>query len=615
MVLLAPVLPTLRLALLLAGLLVPGAMVLRALRLPASIGAAFAASAVALYGCALALNVGRIPLSLASLIAALAIVTLTALLVARRRGPPTSIDAAGEQAVFIPFTRLGALTPFMLLYWAVIAFLVYRDPLAGPDIQFRWAFLPEQWLRQGNLDFYPPVSAADFLSYFWVESVPPGVASLHAWAFACGGSFAPAWAMPVTALQFLALHDLAWRAGAAAGGVKAARPAAVLVAACPLLNWSCRLGQETGLTTVAALGLVVTLLRWRTAARPAWAGAVGLFAVLGAMTREYGLVFPVLAGGALLAGRASRRDWQAFAVVVLPLVLAWPLRCALRTGNPFYSLDVAGMLPANPVFLAWLAHHRTVFGAALAETGGWLYALRWFALGAAPAVAGWVALAVLGRKHRAAAVGAFAVAVILGLWVLSVPYTIGGLFYSLRVASPALALGAVATGLVLTQAKLTRVRAIMPGALLLVTLPFTLLLPQNPFRTPLRDWPAPWHPAPPPSVEGAEQIVPAIVANRGQTSVILTDSPGFQALLAPHQLHAIPFWSPQVAWLFDPQLPPAEAARRWRESGLRLVALSRFAPAIDFVNRYARLGRPPFQIRTVGNTAGFILLSVDAPSS
>lgn len=615
MALLAPVLPILRLALLLAGLLVPGAVVLRALRLPGSIGAAFAASAVALYGCALALNASRIPLSLASLIGALTVLTLSALLVARRRGPPTSIDAAGEQAVFIPFVHLGAFAPLMVLYWGVIAFLVYRDPLAGPDIQFRWAFLPEQWLQRGNLDFYPPVSAADFLSYFWVESVPPGVASLHAWAFACGGSFASIWAMPVTALQFLALHDLAWRAAAAAGGVKAARPVAVLVAACPLLNWSCRLGQETGLTTLAALGLVVTLLRWRTTARPAWTAAAGLFAVLGAMTREYGLVFPALAGVALLAGRASRRDWQAFAVAALPLVLAWPLRCALRTGNPFYSLDVAGLFPVNGVFLAWLTHHRTVFGAALAETGGWLYALRWFALGAAPAVVGWIALVVLGRKHRAAVVAAFAVAVILGLWIVSVPYTIGGLFYSLRVASPALALGAVAAGVVLAHARRARERTILPGILLLAALPFTLLLPQSPFRIPLRDWPAPWRPAPPPSLAGAEQIIPAILANRGQGSVVLTDSPGFQALLAPHDLRAIPFWSPQAAWLFEPQLAPAEAARQWHKAGLRLVVLSKFAPAVDFVNRYARLGRPPFQIRTVGDTAGFILLSVEVPAS
>ena len=613
MEMLAPFWLCLRLALLLAGLLVPGAGLLRALRLPRSIGSCFAGSALVIYGCALALNSSGAHLSLATLAAAVAVVTLVALWIARRRGTTTPLDAGGEESFFSPFTRLGALTPVMLLYWAVIGFLLFREPLAGPDIQFRWAFLPEQWLRLGTLDFYPPIKAPDFLSYFWVESIPPGVASLHAWAFACGGSFAPAWTIPVTALQFLALHDLAWRTGSAAGGADAARPAAVLVAACPLLNWSCRLGQETGLTTLAALGLVVTLLRWRATGRPAWAAAVGLFAALGAMTREYGLVFPALAIAALATNDAPRATWRAFALAALPLALAWPLRCALRTGNPFYSLDVAGLLPINPVFLAWISDHRALFGSALAETSGWLYVLRWFALGAAPALVGWIALLVLVRHRRPAALASLAVLIFLGLWLVSVPYTVGGLFYLLRVASPAFALGAVIAGVVLTRHLPINIRTGLLGGLLLATLPFTLLLPQNPAHVALRDWPAPWRPTPPISLAGAEQIVPAILAEPNHGSLILTDSPGFQALLAPHRLHAIPFWSPQAAWLFDPQTAPADAARRWRESGLRLVVLSRFAPAVDFVNRRARWAAAPLRMRVVAETAGFVILSIEAP--
>src|SRR5687768_8242951 len=64
-----------------------------------------------------------------------------------------------------------------LVFWRA-----WHEPLAGPDIEFRWSFLAEQMLRLGTLDFYPPRSAGDFFSYFWVESIPPGVAALHAWA-------------------------------------------------------------------------------------------------------------------------------------------------------------------------------------------------------------------------------------------------------------------------------------------------------------------------------------------------------------------------------------------------------------------------------------------------
>ena len=613
MEMLDPIWFCLRVALLLAGLLVPGATLLRALRLPCSVAACFAASAVILYGSALALDALGLRLSLVSLTGALAIVT-AAIFLAPRRGETSLADENGDAGPLAPFTQLGVFAPVMLLYWGVIGFLLFREPLAGPDTQFRWGFLPEQWLRQGALDFYPPVSSGDFLSYFWVESIPPGVASLHAWAFACGGSFASAWTIPVTVLQFLALHDLAWRAGAAAGGPHAARPAAVLVATCPLLNWSCRLGQETGLTTLAALGLAVALLRWRATARPAWAAAAGLFSVLGAMTREYGLVFPVLAAAALVAGRASRGAWRAFALAALPVALAWPLRCALRTGNPFYSLDVAGLLPVNRAFVAWIADQRALFGAPLTEASGWVYVLRWFVFGAAPAVIGWIALLAVARRHRVAAFAAVAVVGLLGLWLMSVPYTVGGLFYSMRVSSPALALGAVAASAVFLRAPLNQARIALLGVLLVATLPFTLVLPQNPMRTPLRAWPAPWHPAPPLDPGGAEQIIPAILAAGGRGAVVLTDSPGFQTLLAPHQRRAIPFWSPQAAWLFDPPIAPADAARRWRESGLRLVALSKFAPTLAYLNRRACWREAPFRMRVAGETAGFILLSVEAPA-
>lgn len=626
----------LRLALLLAGLLVPGALLARALRLPRSLALWYVASAVLLYACALTLDFLHVPLSLASLAAALGSVSLVTGLASRgRRGalaplstPPENPTAApalaSDPAVFVPFTRLGVLTPFLLLYWAIIAFLLFREPLAGPDTGFRWAWLPEQWLRLGNLNFYPPVSAKDFISYFWAESIPPGVASLHAWAFACGGSFAPAWVIPVTALQFLSLHDLAWRIGHKLGGPSAARAAAILLAACPFLAWSTRLAQETGLTAVATLGLAWSLLHLRDSRATGWAIATGLFAALGAITREYGLVFPALAVAALLFLRTSRRAWLGFILAAVPIALAWPLHVALRTGNPFYSLDLAGLFPVNRVFTRWVADNGIVFRSIFATTG-WRDTVLWLVLAAAPAVVGWFALTLAalstsrgGRRppgavanaptapshHRSTLFALIAIAVLLALWLVSVPYTVGGPFYALRVASPALALGAVVAGIALA-----RTRPLLLGMFLLITLPFTLLLPESPRRLPLSEWPAPWRAAPPPSPGAPEAILPAILAQ--QPGTIITDSPGFQKLLLPHGVVAIPFWSPQIAWLFDPHTTPAEAARRWRSSGLHILVLSKFEPALAFVNRHARWTSPPFVIRQVGDSPGFVVLQVN----
>jgi hypothetical protein len=112
----------------------------------------------------------------------------------------------------------------------VIIWRLVTQPLNGGDVDFRWSWLAEQLLQHRTLDFYPPLTAADFGKYFWIESIPPGVASLHAWAYACGGSTREVWASAGVWLQLLALHDLVWRLAFNWGG----RPAAARrTAPCP----------------------------------------------------------------------------------------------------------------------------------------------------------------------------------------------------------------------------------------------------------------------------------------------------------------------------------------------------------------------------------------------
>ena len=75
-----------KLALLLAGLLVPGAMLMRALRVPVTVATSFAGSAVALYATVLALQFTSITISLASLTGGLAAVTLVVIVLVARFG-------------------------------------------------------------------------------------------------------------------------------------------------------------------------------------------------------------------------------------------------------------------------------------------------------------------------------------------------------------------------------------------------------------------------------------------------------------------------------------------------------------------------------------------------
>lgn len=604
-----------KIALLLAGLLLPGVAAMRALAVPRTLGACFAGSVVILYGVVLALDGANLRISLGSLSVGLALVLIALFLAERLRSKPATVETEHTDWLTI-FRQMGAWTPLFALAWVALIWRAVHDPLAGPDIEFRWGFLAEQLLRQGSLDFYPPQTASDFTAYFWAESIPPGVATLHAWAFACAGSFDPVWTVPAVVLQLWALHDLLWHTAERIGGPRAARLACMAAASAPLLAWSFLLGQETGLTTLSAVGIAFALVGWQQTRGVGWAALVGGFGVLGAAAREYGLIFPVLAGFGLLGCSGTRRAWLAFAAVSLAS-LVWPLRTFLLTGNPFHSLRFAG-LPVNERFIAWIEHDADAFGAVIKTTAGWIDVARYLTQFAPLALVGLVVLIpALLRAHswrREAAAVLVAAVALFALWIASVRYTNGGLFYSLRVISPALGLGALVAGVALSAVAARRPRlysraTLALGLLTLGTIPSTLALPQNPWRTPPRDWPAFAPRLSAPMGEADETV--AIVRRTGRPGVVIADGAGYQRRFATAGMTAIPLWSPAVDWLFDAELAPAEAARRWRESGARFLIVTKWQRNVDFFNLQSRWSRPPFQMQLIGETPQTAIFAIN----
>ena len=429
---------SLRLGLLLAGLIVPGAMLLRALRLPWSLAASFVGSCALLYAFVLLFTCTGCPISLLTLGSALGLAALIG------RFMPVRPIGAELTSSFSCFTKMGAWLPLYLAFWAIVAYRLVYQPLSGPDVYFRWSWLGEQMLQAGSLNFYPAQSGPDFVRYFWAESIPPGVASLYAWAYGCGGNTHALWTSPVVALQLLSLHEIIWRLASRWGGEIVARRAVLLAAACPLLTWSCLIGQETGLTALSVCGLVWCLHHSHEEDGLRWVALAGVFAVAGSSTREYGPIFAVAAVLAMSLLQAPRRQTLLLALIALPIALVWPLRVWLLTGNPFYSLTLGGIFPGNDIFTEWNNAFRGPHALSFASSANWLAISRYLLLWALPAVAGLLALlALLGQRLRDAQMFAIFVLLVFGLWFSSVAYTAGGLFYSLRVLSPAFALLAV----------------------------------------------------------------------------------------------------------------------------------------------------------------------------
>ena len=605
-----------RLAALLAGLLLPGAALLRALRLPLSLAASFMGSAAILYLSVVALAIFRLPVTLLTLGGLIAVVS--AALFAWSQRLPTRLGVkpaaalVNETSSFAPFTRLGVWTPLYMAFWGIVLWRLATQPLTGADIAFRWSWLAEQIVHLGSLNFYPPRSAADYSAYAWPESIPPAVASLHAWAYLCGGAIRALWTSPGVLLQLLALHEFVWRLAFAWGGEAAGRRAVLLAAATPLLTWSSVIGQETALTALAVGGLLYALQRWQSTRAPGWLTLAAMASVAAAGAREYGPAFPLLGLVVLWLMRAPRAALLWFAGVAVPLAALWPLRTGILTGNPFFSIGVAGIFATNPVFTLWSAHFHTTARAALLTLDGWQQIARYVILFAPAALFGGLALILhLRRGLREARWCAAGVAGCALLWVASVPFTAGGLFYSMRVLTPVLALTAAFGGyaIMAAEAPARRVGDLALLLALLGTLPLTLTLPENAYRVAPREWPDAARRFELIGAETSAQFSAALLALPGHDR-ILTDYAGMPRALVGTGVTTVPFWSPEVAWLFDEKTPSAEVARRWRASGIRYVVTSPSPPFLDFLHRHARWTAPPFALLPVWNSEAYVILEV-----
>ena len=160
----------------------------------------------------------------------------------------------------------------------------------GGDTPFRWDFLARQLLAYGKFDFYPPLTPADFRTYFFVDGIPPLVSFTHWWLYASAGRHLPALTSVFVAAQFVCTLAFTYGAASAVFSRRAGVLAAAILAASPLYFRSVVQGQETGLTalSIAATIYFVVIAR-QPDDLPAMVSA-GLAAALCALSREYGWI-------------------------------------------------------------------------------------------------------------------------------------------------------------------------------------------------------------------------------------------------------------------------------------------------------------------------------------
>lgn len=577
------------------ALAAPGWWLARRYRLPLPALAGLAGGAVALMllvvtADALGLGIGR-----GMLAAGWSAIAAGCFVAGRTRPAVGAAPGAPDWRGWLP------LAPLLL----VVAYRAAAQPLHGADTVFRWEFLARQMWTKSSLAFYPPVTAADYASYGWPDGIAPLVASLYHGIYTVTGAVRPVATAPVVLLQvvllFAAVRALARRDFSA----RAALFAGLLLATMPLASWAASMGQETGLTALSVLGLLLYLPRNRAEESAPAVIAAAVLASLGALAREYGLIFPVL--GLLLAGQRglSRRALVRFAATCAALVVPWYARNWVLTGNPLFNHDLGGLFPVNQ------AHARLM--ALYGEELSWRQlppeAPRVFLTYGVTALFGALAGAAACLRQARVALGFAAVMTLLYLYSLG--HTAGGYFYALRLLNPAFALCAVIGGGAL--ARWIPGRAYLAGACLGLSLLGAdaalrnLTLPANPYRLP----PSAWlkagnaiHEYPEPATF---ELIAKVIA--GSRVIVL----GPHAQLQKLGVACAPPWSPAVEALFSPEADPADIARRLRQEGFGFCLMYRG----ELNQRYlaaSPLFRPPashLQVALAGED--LLLLRIAAP--
>jgi hypothetical protein len=549
---------------LLLGLFLPGFFMAKYLRHHLWWASAFVLSLIILFHSVFWLGVFRVPITLWTVTPCLVAASAVAAWFGRKR---SVIPVKAKQ---VP--QLARQDLVLLLSSGVVGAVLFArsviSPLVGGDTVFRWDFLAQKLLALGRFDFYPPLTAADFRTYFFVDGIPPLVSFTNWWLYASAGRYLPALTCVFVTAQFACTLGFAYGAAAALFSRRAGVLAAAMLAACPLYFNSVVLGQETGLTALAIAAMIYFVV---TARQPNDIPAMvsgGLAAGLCALSREYGWIALIAGVIGLLWRRQPPRQLAVFAAAAIAAAAPWYVRNWVLSGNPFYSLSF-GSFAVNPIHAGILQHYQALFGMQTWTADTWM-SLLWFLLLFAPlqVLAGIPGGFTRFRKHGYLIVIAL---MLSAVWIQSAGYTSGGISGSTRVLSPVvLVLSITGAGLLDPLTRRARWGTVVAITIVLcqvLTSAHGVLYPNNPLGLSLSQWPRSAFRRVPPGTEF--QISDQLTRYLPAGSRVLSDSAYLHAALTGKGIEVVPVWSPEVRFIYS--VPPEEAERRLRSLGIGSV--------------------------------------------
>ncbi|MCJ8332115.1 MAG: hypothetical protein HRT89_14190 [Lentisphaeria bacterium] len=304
----------------------------------------------------------------------------------------------------------------LLAFFTILAYRLFQYPVTGSDTVFRWDFLGRQIFNQQHFTYYPAFDSADYHFYFWTESIPPLVSFKYLWSYLSAGSINPRYTFINVLMQFFAIASFLFAAVKLKFGEKLAWQSILLLLSCGVLVSATGINQETGLTTLCVCGLL--FYSQKAELKYGDIIAMALCASLGALCREYGGIF-VLIASVLLIKRISLRQYLVFLAIIFTLSAPWYIYVWIKCNNPFYSIKIGELFNYNPVHNSIMDVYKDKFYATWQSALLVTIKTKYF-LFISPFL---LSIAILIRFNKSYWRMYCAIAILFGLWLISIPKT------------------------------------------------------------------------------------------------------------------------------------------------------------------------------------------------
>jgi hypothetical protein len=550
---------------LLLGLFLPGFFIAKYLRHQSWWASAVPLSLIVLFHSIFWLAVFHVAITLWTVLPGLVAVSTVAAWLQRRDSSPMPTDRPSPRSVQdMALILSSAFVGVVLFVHSAIS------PLMGGDAPFRWDFLAQRLLALGRFDFYPPLSAPDFRTYFFVDGIPPLVSFTYWWLYASAGRYMPSLISIFVAAQFACTLAFTYGTASVVFSRRAGILAAAILAASPLYFRSVVLGQETGLTALAIAATIYFIVSARESSDIRAMVSAGLAAALCALSREYGWIAVIAGVIALVWRRQPRKQVFIFCITATVVAAPWYIRNWILSGNPFYSLRF-GSFAVNEIHDRILHFYSATLAVQHWTLNEWVNVLSVLLLLATIQV---LAGIPGGFKYFRAQGYLIVIAFLLiVVWIQSVGFTSGGAEGSMRVLSPALVVLSI-TGAGLLEPLTRRARWYTPMTAAIIAWQFFTaaegaVSPNSLASLRPGQWLESAFPRVPPPAE--VQVRDKLVQLLPPGQRVLSDSAYLHAALIDKGIEVVPVWSPEVRFIFSSS--PEEADRRLRELRIGSVVI------------------------------------------